>query len=218
VAWLKKDYTYAIIVWLPALAVLFQVKRIRYLLPLFPMITLMAAYGLRGINDKRVARFIVYSAVFTSLVVALFAYVPYLTKQGAENLMNAGKFLDSVAVSNAEVVVLPQKDEEVNPAIVVPILDLATVTPLIYHQEPQRPGADALASRYRFSWDYKNPAYYAVKSNSRNKDTALIVISSEADEKLPPALAGRTGAYRQCKVFDKHVDLFSFQTAVRIYW
>ena len=56
VAGVRRDLKYLIIAWLPLLVVIFQIKRIRYMLPAFPMLALMAAYALTVLKDRRVVK------------------------------------------------------------------------------------------------------------------------------------------------------------------
>jgi len=68
----KRDLKYFIILWLVLLVFALQIKRARYTLIVFPMFTLMASYGLQIIKTVEVKRFIVFCALFSSLVVAGF--------------------------------------------------------------------------------------------------------------------------------------------------
>ncbi len=52
----KRDLKYMIVVWLPLLAAFFQLKRVRYILPFFPMLTLMAAQGLAALQNPRTSK------------------------------------------------------------------------------------------------------------------------------------------------------------------
>ena len=65
-AYKHRDARYAIILWLPLLLVLLEIKRIRYLLPMFPMLALMASYGLREIQDRAVRKYVVLCTVASS--------------------------------------------------------------------------------------------------------------------------------------------------------
>ncbi|MEK9145680.1 MAG: hypothetical protein AAB339_08740, partial [Elusimicrobiota bacterium] len=49
-AFKNRDARYAIVLWLPALVMVLGINRIRYILPVFPLLALMAAYGLREIR------------------------------------------------------------------------------------------------------------------------------------------------------------------------
>ena len=85
-AFKKKDLKYLIIIWLIFLMAVLQIKRIRYIIMIFPLLTLMASYGLQEIKDKRIVRFIVSCTVVFSLLIAVLAYFPFLRKTSAANI------------------------------------------------------------------------------------------------------------------------------------
>jgi len=78
-AYKQRDARYAIILWLPLLLVLMEIKRIRYLLPVFPMLALMASYGLREIRDVAVRKYAVLCIVASSVVIMFFGFLPFAT-------------------------------------------------------------------------------------------------------------------------------------------
>ena len=132
VAALKRDLKYLIIIWLPLLIFMFQMKRIRYALPVFPLISLMASYGLMVIREHEFRKLIVACVVVTSLTISFFAYLPFLNQWSAVNLKQAGAFLDSLDVAVVEVFAIPEKRYPINPAVAVPILDLFTHKTIVY--------------------------------------------------------------------------------------
>ena len=144
VAFRKRDLKYMIVSYLILLVVLFQIKRIRYIIPLFPMLALMASYGLREIRSRDIRKFIVFCIITSSLVFALSAYLPFLQRISTINLKNAGQFLNSLDVEDIEVFTLPQKRSVVNPAAAVPVLDLFTDKRILYdyRSEERRVGKE----------------------------------------------------------------------------
>ncbi|HDY71738.1 MAG TPA: hypothetical protein ENH50_08740, partial [Nitrospirae bacterium] len=166
VAFRKRDLKYMIVSYLILLVVLFQIKRIRYIIPLFPMLALMASYGLREIRSRDIRKFIVFCIITSSLVFALSAYLPFLQRISTINLKNAGQFLNSLDVEDIEVFTLPQKRSVVNPAAAVPVLDLFTDKRILYDYKKNMRFGPRLSKRrlqkssLRFTWEYKNPEYY----------------------------------------------------------
>ena len=77
VAWRRRDLRYAVLgaPWLVMLV--FASGRIRYLVPLFPLLALMAAYGLELMRHARLERLVVWCAVTTSVAIAAFGYLPF---------------------------------------------------------------------------------------------------------------------------------------------
>jgi hypothetical protein len=60
-AFRKKDWKFLIVSWLIFLVVLLQIRRSRYVMIVFPMLTLMASYGLQKIKTMEIRR---YKAVY----------------------------------------------------------------------------------------------------------------------------------------------------------
>ena len=230
VALKRRDIKYAIISWLIIFILLFQIKRIRYIIMIFPQLALMASYGLQEIRDRRIVRFIVSCTVIFSLLIAVLAYLPFLRNTSAVNIKSAGNFLNSLDASEIEVFTLQAKNQEVNPAVSVPILDLFTKKQIIYHYDKDfsPPLMDFEKSPLRFTWEYKNPEYYAVIPSNppllkRGRGdfqvkTAVIVIASDIEQSFPPHIEQRTNEYSKSKVFKVSEGVFRFRTVVKVYY
>ncbi len=216
----KRDLKYLIVVWLPFLIVLFHLKRIRYILPVFPMMTLMAAQGLGALRNRDARKMIVISVVITSLSTCFFLYLPFLQQWSAVNLKDAGQFLDSLNVDTVEVITVPQKNYPVNPAVAVPLLDLFTHKRIFYHYVPDgsTPDEDYHTSRFRDSWEYLNPAYYEADTRAAAGGKALVVIAADLHDKIPPEVNPAISAMRHVKTFSSKIPFFYNQTLVTIYW
>ena len=215
----KKDLKYLIILWLPLLAFAFQIKRIRYIIPVLPMLALMASYGLQKIKDSSSRKLIVSCVIVSSLVVVLGAYRPFLQTIAAVNVKNAGAFIDTVEAHTAEVFTLTDKGEIVNPAVLVPLLDLYTSKPVLYDYRPDNfpPKQEISVSRYRFSWEYKNPRYYSGEP-AGNEKKALVIISRHTDDPLPPDIQRKAEQYRRSKLFNVHDGVYYYKIAIRVFW
>jgi len=214
----RRDPKYLVILWLPLLLVLFQIKRIRYTIPLFPMVTLMASYGLQQIENRDVKRFIVSCIVMSSVVIALCAYLPFTQKMSVVNLKRAGELLNSMDEDTVEVYTLVPREPVVNPAVEVPLLDLYTRKKIIYEGEPGVPkGVDIYSSPLRFTWEYKTPLYYAQKDRFRDEETVAVVISGEGEEHLPYSMGQRLKNYRLVRTFNMDERVFQHKTFVSVY-
>jgi 4-amino-4-deoxy-L-arabinose transferase-like glycosyltransferase len=213
----KRDVRYVAAAWLVLVLVLFQVERIRYAMPAFPMISLMAAYGMNEIKAVRVRRFLVYAAVLSSVAVAVFAYLPMLERLSMRNLMDAGAYMDTLGTGKVRVYTLPQKSA-VNPAVSVPLLDLLTEKDLLYDYEPSGalPSEKIRKSPLRFTWRYKNPEYYRA-SAGRAEENFAVVISGRAGEPLPSYINDELSGFRAARVFGATIGLFRFQSVVTVY-
>ncbi len=217
-AFKKKDLRYLIISWLVLLVFLLWIERIRYIIMLFPMLALMASYGLQEIKSKDLRKFIALCAVISSFVIAVFAYLSFLQSISAVNLKNAGEYLDSTGAKNIEVFTLPLEGSVgVNPAVSVPLLDIFAAQNVTYHYSyPLPPWEKIKTSPLRFTWEYKNPQYYDFK-NSNFKGNTVVVISGFPDEILPDGIAKRLDGYRLSKVFKISAGIFRYRTIVMVY-
>ncbi len=220
VAFRKKDLKYAIISYLVFLVIFMQIKRIRYIIPLFPMFTLMASYGLMQIRNSEIRRFIVFCIIISSLVLAYFAYLPFLQTISIVNLKNSGKFLNSLDVANIEVFTLPQEKSVINPAISVPLLDLFTNKRVTYGMDIDPTGVwqKVKKSALRFTWEYKNPPYYMNDTKDLGKVTAVVVISSDPNQLIPGHIEQRIKKYNSSKEFKTFSNLFRYRTIVTVYY
>ena len=213
-----RDSRYAIILWLPLLLVLLEIKRIRYLLPVFPMLALMASYGLREIRNGEVRKYVVLCIVASSVVLMVFGFLPFAHKVSAVNLKQAGEYLDSLAADRAVVIALPQLHAPVNPAVSVPMLDLFTSKRLVYHHDsvPAPAGEVVNKSPLRFTWEYRNPAYYAAGTDGPG-DSAVVVIASDPAQPLPASVGQRLQGYRLSREFIDLENVFGYRTIVKVY-
>jgi len=220
VAFKKRDPRYAIISWLVVLVFIFQIRRIRYTLPVFPLLALMASYGLRTIEGRELKKLIVFTIVAASLIIAVFAYLPFARTISAENVKDAGGYLNSLETGTVVVLTLPLKDPVVNPAVSVPLLDLYTKKQILYQYDPEffPPPKDVARAALRFTWEFKDPKYYQGE-NAQENDATILAIWGEADGwRTPPeSFKKRIEGYRLLRRFDAASDPFQFKTIVEIY-
>jgi hypothetical protein len=204
----ERDLKYAVVLWLPALMLFMEIKRIRYLVPVFPMVALMAGYGLAQLRSMELRRFAVSSAVISSFIIAVFGYLPFISSLSISNLMDAGRFINSVEASRVRVVTMDMKSQ-VNPAVAVPLMDIYTEKQIVYEYKGHTPpeSLDVDKSPLRFTWRYENPAYY--RANSPEKDEILAIVSTERP-KTPEG-------YEITRVFDINDGIFRFRTFVTLY-
>lgn len=213
----KRDGRYAIVAWMILLVLLLGIKRARYVLIAMPMLALMAGYALREIADARLRRFVVASAVASALITALAAYRPMLKETSAANLMAAAERIDAMDVDRVEVFTLPQTRSIVNPAVLVPILDLYTGKKVLYRDGALTPPPwPAIAtSPLRFTWAVAVPPFYA--PDPSGPGGAIAVIASHSGQKQPDILLKRISAMQPAEMFEKSDKLFKFKSFVYLY-
>jgi hypothetical protein len=162
-----------------------------------------------------------YVVVF-SVIVAFFAYLPFLNSTSAANIKNAGAFLNSLDASEIEVFTLQAKNHDVKPAVSVPILDLFTKKKIVYHCDkdfsPQL--MDFEKSPLRFTWEYKNPKYYIGGNAKEDADLkkAVVVITESSEQPIPPEVEQKIKGYRNAEIFKISEGVFKYQTIVRVYY
>jgi hypothetical protein len=217
---MKRDMKYLIIIWLPLPIFLFQMKRIRYALPVFPLISLMASYGLMVIREHEYRKLIIACVVVTSLTISFFAFLPFLNQWSAVNLKQSGEFLDSLDVAVVEVFTIPEQRYPINPAVAVPILDLFTHKKIVYQYQPGSSSADedVRTSRNRFSWEYRNPRYYSAVADDISGKRAVVLISGRLSDKVPPELENALRGLHNLRFFTTFNPISQYKTLVRIYW
>jgi len=215
----KRDIRFLIIFWLILLVFALQIKRARYIFVIFPMLALMASYGMQKISNNEIRRFIAYCAVVSSLAVAVFVYNPFLQKMSPVNLKNAGRFLDYVGAADVEVFTVYPEKPVMNTAVTVPILDIFTAKKLRYSYDPgyTPPFSIIKESPVRFTWEFKNPDYYSSVPKDPEVDSVLVVIWERADMRLPKSMLEKLKGYRRTGVFRDSTGIFLYSPMVMIY-
>jgi len=214
VAFKKRDIKYVIICWLIILIILLWIKRIRYIMPTFPMLALMASYGFQEIKDLYLRRFLILCTIISSLIIAVFIYLPFLQRMAPVNLQNAGRYLNSINATYVKVITLPPKTFTINPAVSVPILDLFTQKGIYYHYIKISPPESIKKSPLRFTWEYRNPAFY---EKDVVKDIPVVIITSSPAEKLPDYIEKMIKNYKRTAIFNASTGLFRYSPVVLVY-
>lgn len=217
VALRKRDPNYLIVIWPVVLFLLMGVERIRYIMPAFPAVALMAAYGLKEMRSEGIQKFTASAIVFSSLVIAILAYLPFLENFSAVNLERAGEYVDSLGVEGVEVFTVFPERTIYNPAISVPLLDLCTKSKIFYAPRVVLPPLEEIEHAiFRFTWEYRNPDYYNYRDMPIRK--AVIVISRSGEEPYPNYLRKTLEGYKLSKVFDTVcVRPYEYETIAKIY-
>ena len=215
-AWRARDGRFAVIAWLPLLMLALGVRRARYLVPVMPMLALMAAYGLQAIRTAVLRRHVVRCVVATSLAIVFCGFLPFLQRNSAANLQTAGAYLDSLENDAVEVVALPQLAARVNPEIVVPLLDLHTAKRLVADTTQPSPPPEVANLPLRFTWEYRHPKFYADAGRARGT-LPVAVIAGERATNLPPSLAQRLAQHRLAREFTVSENVFGYQTLVSVH-
>ncbi len=221
----KKDLKYIIISYLLILMFIFKISLMRYTIPIFPMLALMASYGLNELRSIRARRLIALSVVTFSFILSFHVFLPFLKQHNSITMKNAGELLNSLNVEEVEVYTLPQLEGEINPAVAVPLLDLATQKRILYNYQinsgfgPRLSEEKMKMSLVRFSWEYKNPEFYETNNNNISEDnTAVVVVSSMPDQALPDYVKEKIKNRSILKIFNTPgIGMFDHKAIVSIY-
>lgn len=214
----RKDVACSLPLGLVLLLIAMRVERARYLLVVFPMVAMLAGYGLQVIGPRRLKMFTAYCAVLSSLTVSIFFYRPFLMKVSLVNLKEAAELLEARGVESTDVYTLPPNSRLINPAVGVPLLDLYYSGSIVHHPDGRAAsaGEQVLQSPFRFSWRHRNPAYYAGEIAAADEGRALVVISGDADPPLPPSLEKRIGLLEKHS-FRKSSGVYRYRTLLSVY-
>lgn len=216
-AWLafrRRDPRWLVAAWPVLLLLVLQVRRARYWIPAFPMLALLAAYGLQALRARETRRHAVGAAVACSLAVGGLAYLPFLERTTASNLRAAGRYLDAIPEEEAVVFAMAAPGAEVNPAVSVPLLDLHTGKRLAFRAANARPPPGVQASALRFTWEHRTPGWYGGEA----APGSAVVLITDALEAPPPAeVERRIAGLRLAATFDADEGVFAYRTLVRVY-
>jgi 4-amino-4-deoxy-L-arabinose transferase-like glycosyltransferase len=214
----KMDFRFIIVSFILILFLFMQVKRIRYTIPAFPMLALMAAYSMREIQNKKLTKQVIFSVVGTSFIVAFTGFLPFLKTLGVQNLQAAGHYLNTIPGANVEVVSLGGDNGVVNPAIAVPVLDIYTNKKIVYEYEPISPEVleRVRIAPLRFTWEFPVPEYYSINDGTKKID-ALVIISDDSKRTMPQGMENRKSPYPFEKIFKQSSNIFQHQTFVTVY-
>jgi hypothetical protein len=205
----------AIALWPFLLLFLLDVKRIRYTLPLFPMLALLAGYAISRVKDAETRKFLAGYAMSFSILLALFAFLPFIESLSIVNLRDAGEFLDTLSVEEVEVHAWVPPKTSYNPSIAVAMLDLFTSKEIIYNPDPIIPPEKEkiLRSPIRFTWEYEVPPYYR-----RNSSSDVVVIIQRQYNGMPAYLEQRVSNLTLLARFNSTIEgLFRFRTLIDVY-
>jgi hypothetical protein len=213
----KKDIRFLIAAWFALLVLILQIKRIRYIIPLFPLFGLMAAYGLQLIKDKGIKQFISLCIVASSLVIVYSAYLPFLNTSSMANLKHAGQYLNTLNCDPVEVYALPQESSSGSTFIAIPILDYYTDRKLVSPQEWPEPPQDGITqkSSLRFTWETEKPDLYS-KTEMGNSCAIVIISSGALDPAAWPIIGRDLNSLMVLKEFVLSSEVFRYQTFVTI--
>lgn len=194
-----------------------QLQRIRYLLPLLPLLTLMASCGLQAVKGEQVRRFTGLAIVSSSLVILLAGYLPFFKTTSMMNIMAAGRFLNELPGQEIEVYVLPQKTSGGNTALAIPQLDLFTSKRIVSRQiwQDLDVAPPARFAPLLFSWKIARPSFYG--PGARQDGKPLVVISGGDNAQQKTHELSFLNSAPQSTKFVRQSGVFRFRTMIEVH-
>lgn len=214
----RRDFSYTILLWpVFLLLVLLEIRRIRYSIPIMPLLALMGGYGLRDLAPASLRRHLLLVVAGSSLLLAVAAYQPFLQSMSERNLQQAGRYLEQLAVKGAEVVILPADEPVLDPRLALPMLDLFTSRPLVYRPAytPQPPpGVES--SALRFTWEMPLPPFY-FQPPVTVAPAALVLITPGEPVVVPAWISEKIKDFGPPRRFTADSGIFAHRTLVTVY-
>lgn len=215
----ERDLRYPAVAWLIVLLlVIMELRRIRYSIPIFPLLALLAGYGLRDLADPGLRRHLLLVIVGSSLLLAWGAYLPFLKSMAERNLQEAGHYLDTLAEERIAVVVLAEADPAMDPRMAVPLLDLFTRKTLVYlpPAAPPEPPAGVAESPLRFTWEMELPSFY-VAAPTDSPPGILVVITGGPAAPFPPEITAELEDFFLWRRFAVDNHIYQHRPYVLVY-
>lgn len=210
----RRDPKVLVLAWFPLYAVLLSMARSRYLIPFFPLLALLAAYGLEEFKEEAVRRQIVAIAVLFSLLIAHGAYLPFFRETSMMNLKLAGEYLDTLGDDSFIVHTLPQHKSKGATMAAIPLLALYSGKTLLLGEDLQSPAAlpEKFTHPLQFTQSMPLTSFPAAKKEAGRPSLTI------GDETLTAGDAFlRTGPSTNVSAdFFRRTGVFRFQTLVRI--
>lgn len=216
----RRDLRYLLVAWLVVLLlVILGIERIRYSVPIFPLLALLAGYGLRDLVDSGLRRHLLLVIVGSSLLLAKGAFLPFLQGFAERNIQEAGHLLDTLGAKQATIVVAAEAEEVLDPRIIIPMLDLFTSTKLLAQPELKEPEPPPWAAKspLRFSWEMPLPPFYFTTDLDQPQPEILVLIKGSPAAVLPPELSFKLQNFHKLKHFTTSNSIFQHDPRVMIY-
>lgn len=199
----RRDLAYAAVSWLVVLLIIvMEIRRIRYTMPIFPIMALLAGYGLRDLADPGLRRHLLLVVAGSAVLLARGALLPFSQSLAENNTVMAGRYLDSLELDGeVGMLVLSSPEAVLDPRVNLPLLDLFTRRRVyqLPSYSPASPPEWSKNSPLRFTWEMNLPPF--LTDTPRISMPPLLVVISVGDSHktalLPKHLTGEFGLLRE---------------------
>ncbi len=210
----KRDIKYVLLLtwfWVPFISL--SDTRIRYMVPALPALAIMAAITLNEIKPERTKKFVSYSIVICSIMLAVLLYLPFTYTFSSMNIKNAAEYTNNLDIERIEVYAAFPDGYIYNLDMLLPIFDLHSKKDIATPKyRRNKPPPDAIP----WWWSYKFPWPYYSKETS--PESAIVIISPRVDQPPPELLEKRLEeGYRLAKVYSAGYTGINNPYVVRVF-
>ncbi len=218
-AWRNRDRRWLVPAYLIVVLLVFlEIRRSRYSIPLFPLVALLAAYGIRDPVDPKLARHLVAAIVLPSVLLAWGAFLPFLKNMDERNIEDAGAYLDTLQPEHIQVLAINGASPLLDQRVYVLLLDLFTHKKIKYKTttNPEADPASIAVSSLRFTWEFPIPSLYLAE-NAHERSEVTVVISDREHPVIPMVVGSLIGDVDTIKRFSQNSGVFQNRIVVTIY-
>ncbi len=206
------------LLWFLVPLALYHDTRIRYMIPAYPALAMLAGVGLFRLSqgDRRMACFLAIATVLGSLSMLYLAYVPFAQANSAADLMRAAKYAERIPVDTIDMYALYPASYNSSLALLIPLFDLHSSKQVVVRGESLMPTREITPEQRNVSWtwSYELPGYYFRLAPPSD---LVGVISPMYYPYLPPMLRERLQNYTLIRTFEAGTYGALFPYKVRLY-
>jgi len=187
VAYKKNDTNYIILIaWVIIPFLIFSNTRIRYMIPVFPGIAIMASLSLSTISVNSVKKFLFYSLVLTSIVFTIISYIPYEENFTNRNVKDAAEFTNDLDIPDIQLFLDFSENHRHTPEPFVSLFDFYSHKRIIYSDENKYYPTEDYSTT--FTSVYELPSFYydnKLKTISKNNPIIVIISDKKQSSSIP---------------------------------
>ena len=206
------------LLWFLVPLALYHDTRIRYMIPAYPALAMLAGVGLFRLSQesRRMACFLAIATVLGSLSMLYLAYVPFAQANSAADLMRAAKYAERIPVDTIDMYALYPASYNSSLALLIPLFDLHSSKQVVVRGESLMPTREITPEQRNVSWtwSYELPGYYFRLAPPSD---LVGVISPMYYPYLPPMLRERLQNYTLIRTFEAGTYGALFPYKVRLY-
>lgn len=207
------------LLWFLVPLILYHDTRMRYMIPAYPALAMLAGFGLFSLSERwnrGTAVFLALAAVLSSLSLLYLAYVPFAHANSAADLMRSAAYAERIPVESIDVYALYPASYNSSLALLIPLFDLHSSKRVIVRGESLMPTREITPEQKNVSWtwSFELPGYYFQLAPPSE---LVAVISPMYYTYLPPMLKERLKNYTLVRTFEAGTYGALFPYKIRLY-